>query len=148
MELSSTVKPFSSGPSLGEIFGALIEEVRFAIDSALEESGFEPSVPLGPECAEGTGRHRRLARGPELNTRPSWSFQGSLRQHPADPFARRDRGFESAFLHRRVYEPSVPLDMKDFACRRAQSDAVRGSGVATRGAAAQPVDCGRCRLAL
>jgi hypothetical protein len=40
-----------------------------------------------------------------------------------------------------------PRDMKDFACRRAQSDAVRGSGVAARGAAAQPVDCGRCRLA-
>jgi hypothetical protein len=29
----------------GKIFGVLIEEVRFAADSLLEESGFEPSVP-------------------------------------------------------------------------------------------------------
>jgi len=27
-------------------FGALIEEVKFASDSPLEEAGFEPSVPL------------------------------------------------------------------------------------------------------
>ena len=26
-------------------FGALIEEVRFALDSPVEEEGFEPSVP-------------------------------------------------------------------------------------------------------
>jgi hypothetical protein len=30
---------------LGKIFGALIEEVRFAADSPLEGAGFEPSVP-------------------------------------------------------------------------------------------------------
>jgi hypothetical protein len=29
----------------GKIFGALIEEVRFAADSLLEEGGFEPAVP-------------------------------------------------------------------------------------------------------
>jgi hypothetical protein len=28
-------------------FGALIEEVRFAVDSPLEGAGFEPSVPPG-----------------------------------------------------------------------------------------------------
>jgi hypothetical protein len=27
------------------VFGALIEEVRFAVDSPLEGDGFEPSVP-------------------------------------------------------------------------------------------------------
>jgi hypothetical protein len=27
------------------VFGALIEEVRFAVDSPLEGAGFEPSVP-------------------------------------------------------------------------------------------------------
>jgi len=27
------------------VFGALIEEVRFAVDSPLEGVGFEPSVP-------------------------------------------------------------------------------------------------------
>ena len=30
-------------------FAALIERVRFAIDSLLEKDGFEPSVPLGDE---------------------------------------------------------------------------------------------------
>jgi hypothetical protein len=29
----------------GKIFGALIEEVRFAEDSPLEQAGFEPPVP-------------------------------------------------------------------------------------------------------
>jgi hypothetical protein len=32
-----------------KIFGALIEKVRFAPDSLLEESGFEPLVPLPTE---------------------------------------------------------------------------------------------------
>jgi hypothetical protein len=31
--------------ALGNIFGAPIEEVRFARDSPLEGDGFEPSVP-------------------------------------------------------------------------------------------------------
>ena len=31
----------------GNIFGALIEEVRFAADSLLEGDGFEPLVPRG-----------------------------------------------------------------------------------------------------
>ena len=33
--------------ALGNIFGAPIEEVRFAADSPLEEGGFELSVPGG-----------------------------------------------------------------------------------------------------
>src|SRR5207244_11777498 len=33
--------------SLGNIVGALIERVRFAADSPVEGSGFEPSVPRG-----------------------------------------------------------------------------------------------------
>jgi hypothetical protein len=35
-----------SGPAAAMfVFGALIEEVRFAVDSPLEGDGFEPSVP-------------------------------------------------------------------------------------------------------
>jgi hypothetical protein len=33
-------------------FGTLIEGVRFAVDSPLEEGGFEPLVPLGREVLE------------------------------------------------------------------------------------------------
>jgi hypothetical protein len=36
-------------PSPEELFGALIEEVRFALDSPLEGDGFEPSVPREEE---------------------------------------------------------------------------------------------------
>ena len=42
-EIASVADPTSPPP--GKIFGALIEEVRFAADSFLEEAGFEPSVP-------------------------------------------------------------------------------------------------------
>jgi hypothetical protein len=34
--------------------GALIEEVRFAVDSPLEGTGFEPSVPRVGNCAHET----------------------------------------------------------------------------------------------
>jgi hypothetical protein len=34
------------------VFGALIEEVRFAVDSPVEGEGFEPSVPLESGRAE------------------------------------------------------------------------------------------------
>jgi len=33
------------GPSTDRAYPNMIEEVRFAPDSALEEAGFEPSVP-------------------------------------------------------------------------------------------------------
>jgi hypothetical protein len=36
-------------PSPEELFGALIEEVRFALDSPLEGDGSEPSVPREEE---------------------------------------------------------------------------------------------------
>jgi len=42
-EIASVADPTSPPP--GKIFGALIEEVRFAADSFLEGDGFEPSVP-------------------------------------------------------------------------------------------------------
>jgi hypothetical protein len=38
-------------PSPEELFGALIEEVRFALDSPLEGSGFELLVPLYIDAA-------------------------------------------------------------------------------------------------
>ena len=36
-----------ASPTPGKIFGALIEEVRFAADSLLAQAGFELFVPLG-----------------------------------------------------------------------------------------------------
>jgi hypothetical protein len=41
------LSPATGRNPLSKIFGALIEEVRFAADSPLEGTGFEPSVPRG-----------------------------------------------------------------------------------------------------
>jgi hypothetical protein len=63
----------------------MIEEVRFAADSALEEDGFEPSVPLvsrGAIRKEFPKRGARLAAswGVELCRRSSiWEFDPTSR---------------------------------------------------------------------
>ena len=46
--------------ALGKLFGALIEEGRFARDSPLEGGGFEPSVPLDHE--QEMAAHEELRR--------------------------------------------------------------------------------------
>src|SRR5207249_3266596 len=45
--------------SLGNIVGALIERVRFAADSPVEGTGFEPSVPLLRKALLGVANRRR-----------------------------------------------------------------------------------------
>ena len=58
--------------ALGNIFGAPIEEVRFAVDSPLEGAGFEPSVPvrkLAPDVGTPTiidGMRRRCDAAPKV----------------------------------------------------------------------------------
>jgi hypothetical protein len=49
-------------------FAALIERVRFAIDSLLEGEGFEPSVPRSPVSSVGVARRSLLAREQERFT--------------------------------------------------------------------------------
>jgi len=44
------------GPSTDRAYPNMIEEVRFAPDSALEGEGFEPSVPLAKQSASMAGR--------------------------------------------------------------------------------------------
>ena len=73
-------------------------EMKFAPDSSLEESGFEPSVPL--LVLLGSSRNDQvghvLSSGPVARGR-------SLRAPFPRPFcSRRDRWFESAFLQRRI----------------------------------------------
>ena len=85
---------------------------RFAPDSPLEGTGFEPSVPLlrkvsrllpkgdaGPISWMGSLSTGRLARR-------RWSAAGPL-SRPS--LSRRDRWFESCLLQRRVHEPSVAV---------------------------------------
>ena len=75
-------------------FEAMIEEVRFGEDSPLEESGFEPLVPLATEMliewqerlvSNSDAGGRRHAAGVAVVSIQKW-----------------DQRFESAFLQQRV----------------------------------------------
>jgi len=52
------------GPSTDRAYPNMIEEVRFAPDSALEGDGFEPSVPRQKDCekAKESISHKRQVR--------------------------------------------------------------------------------------
>jgi hypothetical protein len=73
---------------------------RFARDSPLEQSGFEPLVPLATEMlielARGISRQLGCWRSATWADAAAMSIQ------------KWDQRFESAFLQRRVCEPSVP----------------------------------------
>ena len=80
-----------------------IEEVRFAADSLLEESGFEPSVPLSRKFLPGCCRREipeRLAGVPYealvLSRDGDWLRALSAAR------TRRDRDFESGLLRQRA----------------------------------------------
>ena len=114
--------------SIGQIRWDLSPKIRFAPDSPLEGTGFEPSVPrqekwsmpsssdqtrVGRTLTLGGGAESSLeGRDIELSVSPK-----DIRTSPYDLCANRsdrrqsregDRWFESTSLQRRVYEPPVP----------------------------------------
>ena len=61
-----------------------IEEVRFAADSPLEESGFEPSVPLGEKRSFRNASIRELHRAAYQGGPQTISARTSVRQPRSD----------------------------------------------------------------
>ena len=76
-----------ASPPPGKIFGALIEEVRFAADSLLAQAGFELFVPRGISAS--TSWWSR-----------AWKSRGTPEEglSVAGPPLIGDRGFESVSL--------------------------------------------------
>jgi hypothetical protein len=90
-------------------FGALIKEVRFAVDSPLEEAGFEPSVPLyGQLGALGLVRRTRAAIVSERPIvrvdAPGERFAAPLGMEKAE----LEIGFGDFGIWRRLCSPSRP----------------------------------------
>jgi hypothetical protein len=99
-----------ASPQPGKIFGALIEEVRFAADSLLEGNGFELSVPRARDpgfdqlCS---GRDQLLGWGPQWHESPVYrrvcgTFQRSTTQgravRPCRDHKPRDAPYDDATL--------------------------------------------------
>src|SRR5882757_216342 len=92
------------------VFGALIEEVRFAVDSPLEGDGFEPSVPRQkdnafrdssfPTCARATAAFenaRRLVQQLLLPVVDPVRMNAELTRQPGDPSGPPDRRHHHPF---------------------------------------------------
>ena len=79
---------------------------RFAVDSMLEGTGFEPPVPL-------QGRQTRgIAARPLLATCRGGGMGGCSTASGQTLSQERDQKFESAFLQRRVYDKPVPCEVR------------------------------------
>src|SRR6202011_1789133 len=73
----------------------LIEEVRFALDSPLEGTGFEPSVPLLRKALLGVANRRRRHEGRSHLQVQVRNGNACLSGCPQPFPLRRDREFES-----------------------------------------------------
>src|SRR5438128_1165992 len=110
-------------------FHASLPKTKFAADSALEGTGFEPSVPRQEKWSmpSSSGDQTRVGRTLTLGGGAEASLDGrdtelsispkDIRTSPYDLCAKRsdrrqsregDRWFESTFLQGRVHKPSVP----------------------------------------
>jgi hypothetical protein len=90
----------TSGFSIGFVSGPMV-------DSPAEEDGFELAVPPRRErlWAGTPGKHCRFGPQPVSGS----AFHAAVLASSEEPFAERDRWFESGSLHRRVRKLSVPL---------------------------------------
>jgi hypothetical protein len=87
--------PHGRGPERLQLLRYLRRWVRFAIDSPLEEAGFEPSVPRDTA---------QVSRGAHVLIPLTGNFGANGNQHPDhDGRLARYRRFESGFLQRRVW---------------------------------------------
>src|SRR5271169_3004928 len=77
---------------------ACAPKVRFASDSPLEGTGFEPSVPLLRKALLGVANRRRRHERRFRSETAMLAWSGCPQPFPS----RRDREFESVFLQRRV----------------------------------------------
>src|SRR5207248_8225010 len=76
------------------------QEVRFTVDSPLEETGFEPPVPLLRKALPSAHPRRRHDKRSHLSSgRGGHGSRGAL---PGPFRSRWDREFESVFLQQRV----------------------------------------------